>query len=73
MPTINSIDAALRGYRETCEVCKGTYNVNARAKGRGWRFICGDCEYREIWPEAAPVILLPRERRPLPLQTETLF
>lgn len=36
-------------------------------------FLCASCEYLRENPDAAPRILMPNERRPLPLQSERLF
>jgi hypothetical protein len=36
-------------------------------------WLCGDCVYRRDHPDAAPAVPEPRSRRPLKLQTETLF
>lgn len=36
-------------------------------------WLCAPCEYRRAFPDAKPVPLAPSQRKPLPLQTETLI
>jgi len=36
-------------------------------------FLCASCEYRRSHPDAPRAVLMPKERRPLPLQAERLF
>ena len=39
----------------------------------GYEWLCGACKYKRDYPDASPEPLLPRERRPVALQKETLF
>lgn len=48
--------------------------IAASLTGMGlFDWLCGSCLYKRTNPDAAPAIPLPREREPLPLQSERLF
>jgi hypothetical protein len=71
---MGGIDAALHGYHMHCLDCKTQNDVLPVLNSVGGHvFICGSCLYRRDHPDAAPAVEMPRDRRALPLQHETLF
>jgi ribosomal protein L37AE/L43A len=55
-----------------CRECKAP-NPRVAGNANALEWLCASCEYKRSHPGAAPAAPLPRERRPLPLQSEALF
>jgi RNase P subunit RPR2 len=62
-----------KGTRTYCVDCKGTHARYVRL-GHEMVWLCVDCEYDRRYPEQArPMVPVPWEREPAPLQSERLF
>lgn len=55
-----------------CKDC-GRATDRVIAEGQRSYFLCADCEYLRMKPDAATGIAHPQEMRKLPLQKETLW